>query len=116
MGSPKNIKEFQALVKRYETISLNEIEENWDEEYPVNTAKQLTGYGSNSTCSLCKVINASAWGYECDDCVYGYSYGCVNLDNEKSYIAILNAKTPIGLLRAFRKRAKHLRKNYSQYL
>jgi len=117
---PKNIKEFQALVKRYETITLDEIKEVWNGKY-CNPARGLTGFGSKSTCSLC---NAAL--KVCVFCVYGpahydsdgelESFACVGHENFESYEGIDNASTPKELLLAYRNRAKHLRKTYSQYL
>ena len=104
---PKNIKEFQALVERYETITLEEIKANPDPEI-------LTGFGNSGTCTLC--IKAG----NCDKCVYGESdtayYACIDGENKKTYFTIDNANTPRKILNAYRARAKHLRKNYSQYL
>jgi len=116
---PKNIKEFQALVERYETITLQEIKDNWKEPNRYssgdNTARFLTGFGGKDKCSLCLVI-----GGDCDYCVYGGDIlllnHCNGGINRKSFKRIRFADTPRKLLNAFRARAKHLRENYSKYL
>lgn len=112
---PKNIKEFQALVKRYETITLEEIDEQW--YYNENIARDLTGIGSPHTCTLCLAVGRVESGLcDCSSCVYNKFYGCVQGENSESYDNIIEAESPEGLLSAFHARAEHLRKTYPQYL
>ena len=113
---PKNIKEFQELVERYETVSLDEIKDKWVEESFYPSASFITGFGQYDSCILCKKVKTTAFYTNCDKCVYGVECGCVNELNVKTYNAIEDAKTPKQLLKAFRNRAKHLRKTYPQYL
>ena len=104
------------MVERYETITLDEIKKVWTsclnimditDEQGFIVAKQLTGFGSTSTCYLCHAV------YEdCLSCVYGSFYGCINNDNNQTYLDIEQAKSPTQLKNAFRRRSKHLRKNY----
>ena len=53
---PKNIAEFKALVKRYESITLEEIKSKWDDK-PLSgfeeKACRYTGFGRYADCSLC---------------------------------------------------------------
>ena len=116
---PKNIKEFRALVERYETITLKEIKAAWEKEawekgnltfIEHNCANALTGFGHTSTCTLC-----SKGGGFCESCIYSDQECCGGI-NEKTYFRIWNASTPRKLLNAFKARAKHLRENYSKYL
>lgn len=110
----KNLAEFKELIKRYKTITLDEIkEENM-------SLAELTGFGSTSTCQLCQAIKAN-----CKYCVYGKawrdrcgcpSYRCTTGKNRKTYDAIENAITPKELLKAYRNRAKHLKERYSDLL
>ena len=97
---PKNLKEFKALIKRYESITLEEIKERFlDYIRMLSIAKVLTGFGSPETCTLCKVL--------CRNCVY--TYGCSSDISKKTYERICYADTPIKLLNAFRARAKHMK-------
>lgn len=117
---PKNIKEFQALVERYETITLDEIMCNWNGG-GINTAVELTGFGKDKYCKLCiavgrnEYINLFDSNGCCEKCIYK-GYNCNSGINRKTFVAIYNAETPQDLLNAFRARAKHLRKTYPQYL
>ncbi len=114
---PKNIKAFRKLVERYETITLEEIEKKNKSGLSVHLlANKLTGYGACGTCKLCKASKSMFIQVNCDECVYGYEFGCIYHKNSKTYNAIENAKTTKQLLKAFRNRAKHLRKTYPQYL
>ena len=123
---PENIKEFKALVERYESITLNEIKEQYDETMSgYYNAKYFTGFGTFATCSLCEATKGKGkYGYrDCGYCVYNDvslddngGCGCNSQVNKKSYDKIDEAATPKELLKAFRARAKHLRKTYPQYL
>lgn len=118
---PKNIKEFQALVKRYETITLDEIVVDYienprskDIEWQNSNAQRLTGFGSKKTCTLCVKVDNPLF---CEGCVYTIEKSsCISGGNSKTYCRICNADTPRKLLNAYRARAKHLRKTYPQYL
>lgn len=51
----KNLKEFKELIKRYESVTLEEIEKIWDNQilsYDNNPAEALTGFGSIDTCTF----------------------------------------------------------------
>ncbi len=108
-----NIKEFKALVKRYETISLQEIKKEWGLAngfvHSFDVASKLTGLGGG-TCTLCKAV------FTCDQCVYNGGDLCTMGINAETYDKMCFAATPTQLKNAFRNRAKHLRKNYSKYL
>lgn len=131
MNKPKNIKEFQKLVKRYETITLKEIEEmdatiNIKSDTSKNrwkyVAKNLTGFGSTISCILCKKgmgQNDDDW-LMCKYCVYDdvgkYTVNCIEGSNRQTYMDISRSTSAQDLLNAYRNRAKHLRNNYSKYL
>lgn len=134
---PKNIKEFKNLIEKYEKITLEEIQKVWKsfvedaaEEYEYATgeyitedargedvAPELTGFGSCTTCTLCRAVLEC-----CTECIYfrkrkeDFMYCCNTGRNAKTYKAIDNAKNPEELLKAFRQRAKYLRKAYFKYL
>lgn len=124
MKPPKNKKEFQDMVQKYETITLKDIKEVWKTKFDPTllllngrtfcTANSLTGYGKKTTCTLCKKVVATNMtiNYNCFVCVYGHYLGCITGLNNKTYANIRLAKTPAKLRDAFRKRAKHLRKEY----
>ena len=120
----KNLKEFKALIKRYESITLEEIKEA-DVSLPNTTdvirivlfqvsgvykqkANKLTGFGDNSTCTLCILPNLGS--SDCDGCVYldMTEDKCNKGINLKTYIRICEANSPTKLRNAFRARAKHM--------
>ena len=109
---PKNIKEFKALVKRYENITIEEIEDKAEllgcGFNMGDLAKELTRFGYTSSCTLCLKVKE-----QCNLCVYG---GCMKCLDHISYDKISGSKSTEQLLKAFRARAEYLRKTYSQYL
>lgn len=116
---PKNIKEFKALVERYESITLEEIESKWDLPFTYPHEKiacRYTGFGRYYDCSLCVAIKKEAFNSKCRQCVYEGDLNCQNDQNAESYYEIENAMYSTELLSAFRARAEHLRKTYPQYL
>ncbi len=103
----KNYKEFLALIERYETISIKEIEkQNFRFSTSRTPQRKLTGFGDHKKCILCKVINK-----DCDDCIYTKltEEKCYQGVNSRSYNEIAHAETPQELLEAYRRRAKHMR-------
>lgn len=125
---PKNIEEFQALVKRYETITLEEINKEWNLVKPtpswtIVVARRLTGFGSIFSCTLCLRVYAVSRSNSnpCRYCVYddnvnGICVPCMKGAHTKTYKDIANAPTPRKLFNAYRRRAKFLRLTYPQYL
>jgi hypothetical protein len=117
----KNVKEFKALIKRYESITLAEIEEvasdpelieyiKMTKRYGINIASHLTGFGREDSCSLCLEI-----GRDCYSCVYGHMYACLDSDKSNTYGRIRDAKTPQRLLYAFKARAKYMKTVLTEY-
>ena len=107
----KNLKEFKALIKRYESITLEEIkEEQKKHDYFIGDtiANKLTGYGEEETCTLCKNIDMFD---DCKGCIYTdvTNAVCGTGINKKTYDRIYGADTPRKLLNAFRARAKHMK-------
>lgn len=115
----KNLKEFKELIRRYETINIEEIRKaRKKSEYKDghNVAQSLTGFGGNSFCTLCIAANDN-----CKDCVYSYNsedwgYHCLNKINRPTYDGISKAKTPLKLLKGYRNRAEHLKTYYKEIL
>ena len=122
---PRNIKQFNALIKKYETITLEEVEKGWDNQESgpdaVDVASDLTGFGSLSSCTLCLGAGVEEKD-DCWKCVYyrkrkdDYLFCCNTGKNLKTYYKIEEAMNPEELLEAFRNRAKFLRKTYPQYV
>ncbi len=97
----KNLKEFKALIDRYESISIEEIERAFKENY--RPAGLLTGFGSIDTCTLCMAVDV-----DCNECVWGPDLqGCLW---DITYDAIYYATNPNKLFTAYRKRAAYMRK------
>jgi len=126
----KNIPEFIALIKRYETITIEEIEaeiiklKSYDNIYYCFdknilfeiTKRNLTGFGSPTTCTLCIAAKFSAFDINCcNKCVFSIKnddMGCIayNVEIQDSYYKIGDADTTTKLLKAYHNRAKVMRK------
>jgi len=116
----KNLKEFKALIERYRSITIEEVEEAWGEStknvssdfIAFDTANSITGYGSLTKCSLCSVIYAI-----CPDCVYGHitNNNDVPCTYHITYDAIKLSKSPTELLQAFRNRADYMENLLTNY-
>lgn len=106
----KNLTEFKALIIRYETITIEEIEKK-------NCIKQdITGFGRFDKCTLCIAIGKHWDNNKCHNCLYYSSvkkstekYPCNSFENEKSYERIYDATTPNSILKAYWLRAIHMR-------
>lgn len=109
----KNYEAARKLVKRYESITLKEINKAFEDNprsiYLIPSI--LTGIGSYATCILCQAADVySSYGLgNCINCIYGYRLACVSFPNILTYDAIFTATTPKELLLAYRNRAKHIR-------
>ena len=102
----KNLKEFKELIERYESITIEDIEEAFKYANPESI---LTGYGLKSKCLLC--ISASQ---KCKNCYFSmdfnyYTCYCLSGNNTETYYNIRQASTPEQLLEAYRARAKHMK-------
>ena len=105
-----NMNAAEKLLKRYETITLEEIEECF-KSHKHSSARKLTGFGSVRTCTLCVDVNLL-----CNKCIYNiledspeYGWKCNRGSLKRTYFKIHNSNTPEDLLVAFRQRAKLLR-------
>ena len=103
----KNLPEFKALIERYKTITLEEIEK----VYALHLSKHqtmeiLTGAGSLSTCTLCLAVGTGEWAFpNCWMCVYRTFYGC---SEQPTFLAMMSAQNPKTLLAAYRARAAYM--------
>ena len=111
-----NVQAFKALIRRYESITLEEIKQNWEGDGD-DTMRVLTGFGHKIKCTLCQ-----AAGYiqfignipDCTKCLYtlvqsaAHLYECMR--GSETYQNIEKASTPEELLKAVRQRAQYMRK------
>jgi acetylglutamate synthase len=108
-ASPKAIEAAKKLIERYNSITIEEIEGCESTLYR-SKAHELTGFGSDETCVLCRSVLRN-----CSSCIYfdtsvSKNYGCTSNANYETYIKIISAKNPKQLLTAFRNRAAHITK------
>lgn len=119
--SMKNLKEFKALILRYESVTEEEIKKECLKHsdqavvhYGVLT--RLTGFGIVTACTLCKAVNGlcslCTWAFtiEVDTSMLHKHLACSYRDNGSTYRDIASAETPEELKRAYKERAKHMRK------
>lgn len=117
-----NIEAFKALIDRYETITLEEIQKifasrrkividdlpytNLDRHIKIRA--KLTGFGFGVTCTLCLSARslASSLVNRCGYCVFNSDYGCIG---HPTYKEIRDAKSSKSLLQAYRNRAEYLK-------
>lgn len=124
---PKNIRQARYLIRRYRKQTIESINNAFGQLNKSGelvfirgrTARKLTGFGDTKICILCK---DSTWRFfgscsNCEKCIYKIltNDGCNVGINEKTYDAIKEAKTPKGLLRAFKNRADHIEKILKNY-
>jgi hypothetical protein len=67
----KNLKEFNELRKRYETITLEDIKlicKKFKFSYYCDVRSYLTGFGDRSTCTLCKPMDNIYNNNNCGAC------------------------------------------------
>lgn len=100
-----------ALIKRYRSVSLDEIERAVSEIEDSAAAKMLlTGFGCAAACLLC--VAAGTEG--CDGCVHALAGDDNNQDQcahgpaQETCDAIYYAQSAMGLGRAYRARADYL--------
>ena len=75
----KNIKETKALIKRYNTITLEEIKGAKGSlgDYDPLRATVLTGFGVTSRCTLCQPCITKRMGFqaiECGTCIHSIGF------------------------------------------
>ena len=122
-----NMKAFKELIDKYNSLTLKEVKDAWHAEmnkYNLDTYKQLsyverdemaeslTGYGNAGTCILCNAVRDYKRVIQCSLCIYRVVTfsGCAGGNNRKTFANIKDAKTPKGMLSAYRNRANHITK------
>lgn len=120
MDNKLNMREFLSLKEKYESITLEEVEKEFDtiSENPLvdrcgkQVAKKLTGCGDMSTCTLCQAtISIMDDGLvDCRKCVWVRMthWNCYGNPNEETYYKIIRSQTPKALFDAFKARAKRM--------
>jgi hypothetical protein len=112
-----NLKAAEALVARYNSITIEEIKAKNMRHFPYDTVESLTGFGSRATCTLCQALPQDRPSIMCQYCIYAIdltivddenSHYCVCGEHAETYDAIEDATTPEELLTAYRNRAKHI--------
>lgn len=125
-----NIKEFKELIEKYSSITLERIEEVWNEydESYVHSGEvmhSLTGFGGVFSCSLCKAVGnkacGSSWNKDpdckCYNCVYitrgtEFEYPpCI----DETYEALDYAKSPQELYDAIQARIEFMKETLKYY-
>lgn len=125
-----NVKEFIELIEKYSSITLERIEEVWNEydaSY-VNSGevmRNLTGFGGCYSCSLCKAVGNEVGGNgwnknpncRCHNCVYiargtNFEYPpCV----DETYENIEYAKSPQELHEVIQARIEFMKEVLKSY-
>ena len=101
----KNLPEFKALIERYKTITLEEIEGAFERCGYLTAKNELTGFGQHDTCTLCKKLGVTGWVVDCTGCVFSGNMGCIK---HKTYRMVADADAPAELLAAYRARAAYM--------
>ena len=114
-----NLREFKALIERYETITIEEVRDVMDNMSSDDSAASvLTGFGATATCTLCQHIRPDFGDpLKCytKGCVYAHtfkeddSYACISGELADSYDMISDAEDPQALFLAYRNRAVVMR-------
>jgi len=130
-----NLEEWEALKRRYRTITLEEIEEAYHSDI-YNTDYEevstcLTEFGNTAKCTLCVAVTKEhpfMIKEDCKDCMW-YTYtgrtcmgslisGDFTLNKTKAQVTfnkLLTASTPTELLAAYKARYRYMLKVEKQY-
>ena len=120
-----NKKEFFELIRKYESITINQLEDMRkkleDKGQPCNFGMddilcEITGFGTMSSCTLCKVARFEKESYvNCKACIYSliqHKEGqcpCCRNQLEESYCAIESSHTIYNLHDSIQLRIKDLK-------
>lgn len=121
-------KEFKALIKKYESLTEDQIlDESKESDSMADMLCRTTGFGTKRTCTLCKVVRIESVVpgesfVNCDECIYGIMSpgneitACIKGANEDTYNAIEETDNFYDLLIAIQNRANHMKEVWKQYL
>jgi len=110
IDKPKNIKAAKKLIKKYRSITVEDIKKA-HEEFPFQViANRLTGIGDYEACPLCTSIN-----HNCEICIYQGFNQCTHDENAFTYFRIQSATNPRQLVIAFKARADHIENLLTQW-
>lgn len=103
---PMNIEALERLIQMYKNLTLEQLEQEWNETISYNAVKimmRLTGFSRSDTCILCTSVAGN-----CELCVHSVigdkDIPCV----ESTYDNMHYAKSPQALYDAVQDRIKHL--------
>lgn len=103
----KNLKEAKELLEKYKSITLEQLEEDYEKD-PIlsgfDILNKITGFGNTTSCILCKAVNE-----ECVNCIYSFRiderpFPCI----DKIYTEMDKATSAEELFNAIQKRISYL--------
>ncbi len=111
MRKPRNVQEFKALIEKYRSIKVEDIQTVINDPlYPNGHPMQwITGFGHTEECTLC---DKSIHNGMCKDCVYPRytGYHCTQGINRSTYNEIDDRINGYHIHVAINKRADHMEK------
>jgi len=131
-----NLKEFKELILKYESITIEKIENSdsyqnsmdpkngIEEWFSEEVMQELTGFGTLATCTLCAAIDLKtykipAFKLDCSNCTWvkEIGYKCYIGMNQKTYDNFEggNIDSEEGLIKACKARAKYMREVINWY-
>lgn len=130
MRKAYNYNEFKELIKKYQSITLSDIEDYWNKYNQMfdyegsDIMLYITGFSNMSECILC--VSIEKQGYydskdinhpDCSKCMYQVITGtpCASGINKKTFENISHAKSPMELLKAIKRRYKHMQRLLTEY-
>lgn len=123
-----NLTEFKELIAKYNSITLIDLKKvtqgyqarNFEDIGAETVISELTGFGSQLTCSLCIAVTGSTIysDPDCNACVWKMTTkdNCHSGINTDSYCSIQDAIDNNDLLEAIKLRAEYMKEVLSEYL
>lgn len=115
MFNERDIKALKKLVEKYRSVTLEQIEKEWDDNGSL-TMRKITGFGQTEMCTVCKAAE-----YEnsfCIKCFWsiidnGNFIPCIEA---KTYNDIADSLIPQDCLKAVKARADYIEKMLKKYI
>lgn len=101
----KNLKEAKELLEMYKSITLEQLEEDYEKDpflSGFDILNKITGFGNTTSCILCKAVDEG-----CINCIYSFRIDeipCL----DKIYIEMNKATSAEELYNAIQKRISYL--------